>query len=262
MPTRRDLLTIHDDQVRGSIEARMPSTWTAQWDGPLLLITTPSQGIAFARDLESLGIQELDALIHRLRDRFSSLGQSVEWKTYGHDRVDLPERLKLAGFEPEETETVVIANATDLATTVQPPVSVNIRQTTARQDFDRIAAMESKVWGEDRSWLADDLDSRCQTSPEDVAVFVAEVGGQVVSAAWLVGMPGTEFGGLWGGSTLEEWRGQGIYRALIARRAQLAMQRGIKYLVVDASDDSSPILQRLGFEEVTTTTPWVWSPNS
>jgi hypothetical protein len=29
---------------------------------------------------------------------------------------------------------------------------------------------------------------------------------------------------------------------------------------VDASDDSRPILERLGFVAVTTTTPYVWSP--
>jgi hypothetical protein len=35
-----------------------------------------------------------------------------------------------------------------------------------------------------------------------MAVFVAEAGGEVVSTAWLVFKPGTEFAGLWGGSTL------------------------------------------------------------
>lgn len=41
----------------------------------------------------------------------------------------------------------------------------------------------------------------------------------MVSAAWLVIIPGTEFAALWGGSTLAEWRRKGIYRALVARRA-------------------------------------------
>jgi hypothetical protein len=31
---------------------------------------------------------------------------------------------------------------------------------------------------------------------------------------------------------------------------------------VDASDDSAPILRRLGFEAVTATTPYVWSPGA
>jgi GNAT superfamily N-acetyltransferase len=72
--------------------------------------------------------------------------------------------------------------------------------------------------------------------------------------------PGTEFAGLWGGSTRAQWRGRGIYRALVARRAQLAAERGVRYLQVDASSDSRPILERLGFLAVTTTTPYVWTP--
>src|ERR1039458_10667140 len=68
-------------------------------------------------------------------------------------------------------------------------------------------------------------------------------------------MPGTEFNALWGGSTLATWRRRGIYRALVARRAQVAVERGVKYLLVDASDDGSPILQRLGMHQVATTTP-------
>lgn len=260
MHTHEDLLAVHDDQVRGRIEGHMPSTWTAEWDGPLLRVTTPAQGIAFANDLEGLSVPELDSLIHRLRDYFSNRGQAVEWKTYGHDRPDLPARLSLAGFEPEKTETVVIGDAAELAADTEPPHGVTIRETTARKDFERIAHMESEVWGKDWSWLAEDLASRCATSPGDVVVLIAEADGKVVSAAWLVGMPGTEFGGLWGGSTRQQWRGRGIYRALVTRRAQIALGRGMKYLVVDASADSRPILQRLGFQKVTTTTPWVWSP--
>jgi hypothetical protein len=36
--------------------------------------------------------------------------------------------------------------------------------------------------------------------------------------------------------------------------------RGRHYIEVDASDESRPILERLGFVAVTTTTPYVWSP--
>lgn len=72
--------------------------------------------------------------------------------------------------------------------------------------------------------------------------------------------PATEFATLWGGATAAEWRGRGIYRAVVAYRARLAKQRGRQYLQVDASDDSRPTLERLGFVAVTTTTPFVWTP--
>ena len=61
---------------------------------------------------------------------------------------------------------------------------------------------------------------------------------------------------------MRAWRRHGIYRALVARRAQLASARGVRYLQVDASDDSKPILLKLGFRAVTTTTPYVWTPGT
>jgi GNAT superfamily N-acetyltransferase len=62
------------------------------------------------------------------------------------------------------------------------------------------------------------------------------------------------------GATLPEWRGRGIYRATVAHRANLAAERGFRFVEVDASSDSRPILERLGFVAVTTTTPYVWTP--
>jgi hypothetical protein len=46
----------------------------------------------------------------------------------------------------------------------------------------------------------------------------------------------------------------------VAYRANLAAARAFRYLETDASDDSRPILERLGFTAVTSTTPYVWSP--
>lgn len=126
----------------------------------------------------------------------------------------------------------------------------------------RGSAEESAIWAADWSWLAADLRERIAAAPDQIEILVAEADDIVVSAAWLVYKPGTDFAGLWGGSTLADWRGRGIYRALVARRAQLAVARGVKYLQVDASDNSRPILERLGFVAVTTTTPYVWTPSA
>lgn len=91
-------------------------------------------------------------------------------------------------------------------------------------------------------------------------MVVAEAGETVVSAGWVRYVPGTGFATLWGGSTLEGWRRRGVYRALVVHRARLAAQRGRTLLQVDASDDSRPILERLGLVPVTTTTPYIYTP--
>src|SRR5437868_3896113 len=54
--------------------------------------------------------------------------------------------------------------------------------------------------------------------PETVAMVVAMAGDQPVCSARIDFLPGSSFASLWGGGTLPGWRGQGIYRALIACR--------------------------------------------
>ena len=80
-----------------------------------------------------------------------------------------------------------------------------------------------------------------------------------LTAAWVRFHPNTGFASLWGGGTLPECRRQGLYSAILVHRAKLAKERGYEFLRVDASEDSRPILQKLGLHAVTTTTPYVFN---
>jgi hypothetical protein len=62
------------------------------------------------------------------------------------------------------------------------------------------------------------------------------------------------------GSTLAVWRRRGIYRGIVGYRARLTVAAGFRYIQVDASADSRPILTRLGLLPAATTTPYVWPP--
>ncbi|GGK08796.1 N-acetyltransferase [Pilimelia anulata] len=255
------LLAAFDDQLRFASESRPPAGVVTEWDGPLMRVVGQHRGFVCARRDPGLSGADLDALIARQRDFFADRGEAVEWKTYGHDRpADLPRRLAAAGFAPEDRETVVVAPTAAIAAPAAPPAGVRLREVSADADLDRIAAMQSAVWGEDMAWLAADLRARRTANPDGLRIVAAEAGPELVSAAWLVLTPGVDFAGLWGGSTAAPWRGRGVYRALVAHRAALAAAAGVPYLQVDASDDSRPILQRLGFTALTTTTPYVWSP--
>jgi GNAT superfamily N-acetyltransferase len=253
------LLSAYDGQLRGSAECDAGAQ--SDRDGPLVRVHYPRRGFVSYRTLEGIDAAELDELIARQIEHFAARGEAFEWKTRGHDKpVDLPQRLRAAGFVPEDPETVLIGVTADLATDPALPEGVSLRAVIHDADLHRIAGLESAVWAADRSWLADDLRQRIAAAPDEIEILVADTDHVVVSAAWLVYKPGTDFAGLWGGATLAGWRGRGIYRALVARRAQLAVARGVKYLQVDASDNSRPILERLGFVAVTTTTPYVWTP--
>lgn len=250
------LLAVYDaERARLDAADGMP----AERVGPVLAIDFEPVGFVAAPRDTGLRGADLDALIARVRDRFLALGRGVEWKTFAHDEpADLPERLRAAGFEPEEPEALVVGASAALAGMSEEVPGVVIRETADEADFVAIGELESEVWGEDWTWVADDLRVRAaELGPDGFRVVVAEADGRVVSAAWLVMRATRSIAGLWGGSTLAAYRGRGIYRALVARRARIARDAGFAHLQVDASDMSRPILERLGFVRLTTTTPYV-----
>jgi GNAT superfamily N-acetyltransferase len=258
-----DLLARYDDQLRVDVPNPLPEGVRVERDGPMLRFIGLGRGGGIAyRDLGGIEGVELDELIARQVLVFADRGEAFEWKLHGHDRpADLSERLLSLGFVPEDLETVVIAPVAEIAGEVRLPGGVSFREVSDRADLARIGAMEDAIWHDDRAgWLADSLEAEQVADPQAITIVVAESAGELVSAGWVRFVSGTDFATLWGGGTLPVWRRRGIYRALVAYRANLAAERGLGFLQVDASSESRPILQGLGFLAVTTTTPFVWTP--
>jgi GNAT superfamily N-acetyltransferase len=257
------LLSAYDGQLRAHVHDRLPPRVHFERDGPLLrTVGFGGRGWVEYHDLEDVEGAELDELIARQVRIFAERGEPFEWKLHGHDRpADLPQRLRAAGLVPEDTETVVIAPVSVLRVEASLPDAVVVREVSEPVDLLRIAQLEQAIWGgEDHGWILDSLAKEREADPDGLRIFVAEAADVVVCAGWVRFPSGTDFATLWGGATLPAWRGRGVYRALVAHRARLAAERGCRYVEVDASDDSRPILERLGFIAVTTTTPYVWSP--
>lgn len=255
--TIAELLDVYDREVRGSFPNRLPEGWVGEQDGPLTRCLTTRGGFAmFTRDPSHLTSGDLEALVARTFNFYDAHNRRFEWKTFDHNRADLRPLLAQQGARPEPHETLVLGDASILDSDANLPAGLTLRAVTSRADLERIAALESEVWAADWSWLADDLEARLAgTAP--VEILLVEDGDLAVSAAWLVPLAGTRVAGLWGGSTLARYRGRGIYRALVSRRARIAIERGYSTLQVDASDDSKPILQRLGLHAVGRTVPYV-----
>ncbi|WCD94677.1 GNAT family N-acetyltransferase [Streptomyces sp. HUAS 31] len=209
-------------------------------------------------DLDAAGA---DAAIAEQIAHFSGLGREFEWKLYGHDLpVDLGQRLRAAGFVGRPEETLMIGEVADLNLDAEPPEGIRILPVTDSAGVDLVAQVHEKAFGTDGSRLRHQLLARLTADADTVVAVVALAGDTPVSAARMELVPGTRFAGLWGGGTVEDWRGRGIYRALVAHRARAAVDRGYRYLQVDAMSSSRPILERLGFEPLTTTTPYVHTP--
>lgn len=254
--TPTELLQAYDDEVRATFAQHLPTGWTGETDGPVARCLTNRDGFAMlTRPATDLPEGELAAVVERTVAHFVALGRPFEWKTWDHDHPALRPLLLAAGAETEDHEALVLGDAEPLAREVAPPDGIRIRQVTERADLEKIGALSTEVWGEDWTWLADELETRV-AAPEPTHVFVAEDGDLVVSAAWLEGVPGTRIAGMWGGNTLPAYRGRGMYRALVAVRARLAIELGHPILHVDASDDSRPILERLGLHVVGGTQPF------
>ena len=260
MPDAAALLRAYDEQARPAETRGLPEGVYAESDGPVTRVVGDRRGFVNAPVDLGLTGAELDQLINRQQEFFAARGEGVEWKTRAHDQpAELFDRLRAAGFVPEDEETVLVGLAAEVADEHPPlPDGVELRQITDVAGFQQIADMEAEVWSSDRSHLVPRL--TMETATGLLTVYAAVAQGRIVSAAWVDFKPDTEFAGIWGGATLVQWRGQGIYRALLAKRAWLAVQRGYRYLQIDASKDSRPIVERLGFTAITTTTPYVWMP--
>jgi GNAT superfamily N-acetyltransferase len=137
---------------------------------------------------------------------------------------------------PDEEETVLVAESASI-----PPPPPEVELVEDREAFSQLAC---RVFGRDAG------------IPDSAVPVVAIVDGEPVSGGRVDLEPGVDFAGLFGGATLPEHRGRGLYRATVARRAELARERGYRWLFVDALPTSRPILERLGFVKLTATTPF------
>lgn len=255
-----ELLAAYDEQLRTDAEASGAVAVTPL--GPLSLVTFEGgRGFITYRDLGGAGAAEIRQLVAGALDHYRAIPEiaHVEWKTRGHDQAPgLHEALLEHGFVAAEPESIMLGEARLLAVEVPLPEGVTLRRITEEADVRAMCAMSDEAFGvpfdPDR---ADSLVHRVVRKPE-MELWVAEADGRFVSAGRLEPVDGTSFAGIWGGGTLKEWRGRGIYRALTAERARSALRMGKTLINSDSTEYSRPILERSGFVKVSTTTPYEW----
>jgi GNAT superfamily N-acetyltransferase len=241
------VLTAYDEQIRRGRKG-------TERDGHVVRKLSPGgwSGVTWS----DLADADVDAVIAAQLARFAELGQQWEWKHYSYDRpIDLPAHLLAAGFTPEDPETLLVAEIADLDLDVPPPPGIRLEPVLDRTGIDTLVAVHDEVFGGDHARVGKAI----ADNPDTIRAVLAvdEAAGRPVAAARVEYEPGTDFAGLWGGGTLPEWRRRGIFRALVAHRAALADARGCRYLQVDATSDSRPILRTLGFTELAVTTPYL-----
>jgi len=245
VPRVREILDRFDRQVRcqpqgGGVERA---------EGVVRLLGDGWRGVTWS----GLGGLDADAVIAREVERFAGLGP-WEWKLYAHDvPTDLGERLAAAGLARGAEEALLLGEIGALQLPGTLPTGVELRDVSDEHGVAVFMAVHAAAFGEppdDGRWLLDEVLAGRQ------AAVIAVAGDLPICAGRVEFYPGSDFAGLFGGGTLPGWRGRGVFRAVVARRAVIAAERGYRWLQVDAMPASRPILESMGFELLGTTTPF------
>jgi hypothetical protein len=255
-----EFLAAYDRQLR--TDAETPSAIAVTHLGPLRLVRfAGGRGFVTYPHLDGTEAEPVADLVAPALDHYRDDPEitRVEWKTRGHDRAPgLHEALLQNGFERQEPESIMTGRAQLLDVEVSLPVGVTLRQVTEEADVTAMAAMQDMVFDGTISPESAPALLRRLALGDGMELWVAEAEGQIVGAGRLEPVAGTDFAGVWGGATVEAWRGQGIYRALTAARARSALAAGKTLIHSDSTEYSRPILERSGFLKVSTTTPYHW----
>jgi GNAT superfamily N-acetyltransferase len=184
---------------------------------------------------------------------FEGIGQNFEWKVYDYDAPpDLKERLAAHGFEVEDPDAIMVLDLEHAPETLFRPTghAGDVTRITQPERIADVMAVEEAVWDGDYGHLGRSLAHTLAHHPHMLSVYLAYVDGVPASAGWIMFPDRSQFASLWGGSTLSEYRGRGLYTALLGARAREARERRVRYLTVDASPMSRPILEKFGFEAI------------
>lgn len=204
---------------------------------------------------------DLDSLISAEQARARSAGYDLEWKTYGHDKpVELPDRLRAAGFDVEDTERLLTLPLTDGCVAAFGESTHEIRRVHDAAGLADYAAVSRQIGRRNVEEESAQLAAALRDEPGQLSVYIAYVGGTPAACGRLYLRTGSPFAELAGGRTMTTHRRLGLFTALVAARLHEARDRGRTHVLVDALPTSEPILTKRGFQFVTTTTPYVYDP--
>ena len=193
--------------------------------------------------------READAMIEKVRQRYGDL--AFGWLTGPSTRpADLPSRLEAAGLQ--NVDSIAGMALTDLALPIEVDPKIRVREVTWQQAVANSEVMARayglptevmRLFNEIVALSSDRLKAR---------PYVASLGDDTIVAwAWLVYLPDSPTVLLGGAATLEEYRGQGMYTALVARRLADARADGRTAAVIQGDRrTSAPICAKLGFREI------------
>ena len=204
--------------------------------------------------------RHLDRVIDNTVEFFVPMDQPFTWRVYDHDRLPgLKNKLASHGFANEEGDPVMVLDVNEAPDFVTELVDVNIRRIIDRDGLKDIVQVLDQVYGGRNDWVYDRMGMHLQV-PGYLSAYVAYVDDKPASIAWTC-FPRGHFAALYGGTTLVEYRGRGLYTTLLHARLKEIRERGYSYAVVETGSMSRPIVEKNGFQQLTTVWDYEWQGN-
>ena len=193
--------------------------------------------------------READSLVAKVKQRYGDL--AFGWVTGPSTRpADLPLRLEAAGLR--NVDSVAGMVLTDLSLPIEVNPRVLVRE-VSWHDAIANSEMMAKAYGLPVAVmrLFNELVAATSDRVRSRAYVASLDGDQPVAWSYLVYLPDSPTVLLGGAATLEEYRGHGIYTALVARRLADARVDGRTAAVIQGDrKTSAPICAKLGFREI------------
>lgn len=197
-----------------------------------------------------------DGVIAEQAAHYRALAAQVEWKLYQHDwPPDLLQRLERYGFLPGPRESVLVFDLQEQRSWIDEPAAHSITCIESGEQVNRYRQSAEEIFEREHQGIVAELLSGIRRGSTRQRGYIAMDGRAAVSIGRLYTDPQSAFGGLYGGGTPKQYRGLGLYRAMVAARARAARNAGARFLIVDALPTSRPILENLGFVRLTDTWP-------
>jgi ribosomal protein S18 acetylase RimI-like enzyme len=187
-------------------------------------------------------------------------GLPVIWRVYDFDQpAGLNDCLELAGFESADAGTLMFLDL-DAASAgaASLPDGVTISRVETLVDLEDFSQAASRGFGESRAGQG--LAFANRLADPDFRLYLARADGEPIGTGRMETGWGGQFGYLFTGSVIPEWRSRGVYRALVGARMEDARRRGLRYLATEARDTSRPILEMLGFRPIGRQITWKFTP--
>lgn len=200
-------------------------------------------------DFNITNTSEFEIKLRQNIEYFSNKGKEFEWKFYDIFHPDwVIGILNQTGFLQGDEENLFLFDLNQEKIQSKQSHEIIVKEINTSSEFDDVSSLLNQVWQVDHSNLIFGLKAEISKSPDHVKMYGAYIEQTLVSVGWIRMYGG--IGYLFGGSTLLQYRKKGAFSALVFARACIAKERGCRYLMVDASADSTPILNKLGFQKI------------